>query len=96
MFTGGAERVCRLPAEQSGWIQRMEGLKTHRSRQKITAARSHDEEHGRQVRDYLQEVVHGDIGGRTVSSGPDGEQRGLQFGVRGQRHLQELGVDRPL
>ncbi len=45
---------------------------------------------------YLQEVVDRDVGGRAVSSGPGGKQGGPQFGVGGQRHLQELGVDRPL
>lgn len=44
----------------------------------------------------LQEVVDGDVRRQADSSGPGGEQRGLQFGVGRQRHLQELGVHSPL
>ena len=47
-------------------------------------------------RSYLQQVVQRDVRGRAGAQGPAGEQRRLQFGVGRQRHLEDLGVHRPL
>lgn len=95
-LTAGVERVCSLPAEQPGWVQRMEGLENTPELQYNMNTVNELTERCDQVRQYLQQVVDRDVRGRAVSTGPGGEQRGLQFGVGGQRHLQELGVDRPL